>query len=50
MARERDETERQSRGSAGVLDRVDRLQRKLGAALAANSPRSGMDHVLIVLP
>jgi hypothetical protein len=31
-------------------DRVDRLQLKLGPALAANSPGSGVDHVLIVLP
>jgi hypothetical protein len=31
-------------------DRVDRLQRKLGQALAANRPGSVVDHVLIVLP
>jgi hypothetical protein len=31
-------------------DRVDRLQRKLGAALVANRPGSGIDHVLVVLP
>ena len=31
-------------------DPVDRLQRKLGAALEADRPGSGIDHVLIVLP
>ena len=31
-------------------DRVDRLQRKLGPALAANRPGSGVAHVMIVLP
>jgi len=33
-----------------TLDRVDRLQARLGAALAANRPRSGVDHVLVILP
>jgi hypothetical protein len=31
-------------------DRVERLQGKLGPALVANRPGSGIDHVLVVLP
>jgi len=33
-----------------VTDAFDALQRRLGPALAANSPGSGIDHVMIVLP
>jgi len=33
-----------------TVDRVDRLQARLGAALAANRPLSGIDHVMVILP
>ena len=33
-----------------MTDTFDVLQRRLGPALAANSPASGVDHVMIVLP
>ena len=33
-----------------MTDTFDVLQRRLGPALAANSPASGIDHVMIVLP
>jgi hypothetical protein len=32
------------------VDSLDVLQRRLGAALAANGPGSGREHVLIALP
>jgi hypothetical protein len=33
-----------------TVDRVDALQARLGAALVANRPGSGIDHVLVILP